>query len=166
MSTPLPQIGQAFPSFSLPAAIPNHGEIEQTVLSSADFRGQPLVIFFYPKDATSGCTIEVCNFRDEYSGFQKLGAQVVGVSRDKIGAHVRFIQNQELPYPLLADAEQTLLRACGLIANKTMYGKPVTKVLRTTFLLDENGIIERVWENVTPLGHAREVLDSLRARAA
>jgi peroxiredoxin Q/BCP len=166
MSTPIPQVGQKFPTFSLPAAIPEQGEIRQTELSTADFKDKPLVIFFYPKDATSGCTIEVCNFRDEYSGFQQIGAQVVGVSRDKIGAHVRFIQNQSLPYPLLADSEQTLLRACGLIANKTMYGKPVTKVLRTTFLLDENGIVERIWENVTPLGHAREVLDYLRARTA
>jgi peroxiredoxin Q/BCP len=151
-----------FPAFASMAAIPNGDEIEQREVSLGDFRGAPLVIFFYPKDATSGCTIEVCGFRDEYAGFEKIGALVLGVSRDKVSAHVRFIQNQGLPYPLLADPEQKLIRACNLIVNKTMYGKPVTKVLRTTFALDENGVIIKVWENVTPLGHAREVLAFLR----
>jgi peroxiredoxin Q/BCP len=162
----LPQPGQTFPAFASLAAIPAGDEIEQRELSRADFRGAPLVVFFYPKDATSGCTIEVCGFRDEYAGFEKIGAQVLGVSRDKVSAHVRFVQNQGLPYPLLADPEQKLIRACNLLVNKTMYGKPVTKVLRTTFALDENGDILKVWENVTPLGHAREVLAFLRERQA
>jgi peroxiredoxin Q/BCP len=158
---PLPQTGQKFPDFSSPVAWPDG---EQSTLSLAAFRGAPLVIFFYPKDATSGCTIEVCGFRDEYSGFQELGVQVLGVSRDKVSAHARFIQNQALPYPLLADPEQKLIRACDLLVNKTMYGKPVTKVLRTTFALDESGVVLKVWESVTPLGHAREVLSFLQER--
>ena len=154
------QSGQNLPDFQLPIALPD-GTL--STCSLADFRGAPVVIFFYPKDATSGCTIEVCGFRDAYAEFQKSGVKVLGVSRDKASTHKRFIENQNLPYPLLADAEQTLLRACNLIVNKTMYGKPVTKVLRTTFALDENGTILRVWENVTPLGHAQEVLQFLRA---
>jgi peroxiredoxin Q/BCP len=158
------QTGQPFPDFDLPVAIPSENGVQKSTLSLSALRGAPAVIFFYPKDATSGCTIEVCGFRDEYSRFQELGAQVIGVSRDKISAHVRFIENQELPYPLLADAEQTLIRACGLLKNATMYGKPVTKVLRTTFALDENGVICKVWENVMPLGHAREVVEFLRFR--
>lgn len=163
MST-LPQSGQPFPDFLLPVATPTKNGIEESTLSLADLRGAPSVIFFYPKDATSGCTIEVCGFRDEYSGFEKIGAKVLGVSRDKLSAHKRFIENQNLPYPLLADPEQTLIRACNLIVNKTMYGKPVTKVLRSTFVLDKNGVIMRAWENVTPLGHAHEVLEYLRGQ--
>ena len=157
------QSGQTFPSFQLPTALPD-GTL--STLSLSDFRGAPLVIFFYPKDATSGCTIEVCGFRDAHNEFLKAGIKVLGVSRDKASTHKRFIENQQLPYPLLADAEQVLLRACNLIVNKTMYGKPVTKVLRTTFVLDEKGKILRVWENVTPLGHAQEVLNFLSERSS
>jgi peroxiredoxin Q/BCP len=159
----IPQSGEAFPDFSLPAALPDG---TQNTFSLKNFAGNPLILFFYPKDATSGCTIEVCGFRDEYSGFQELGARVLGVSRDKVSSHQRFIENQRLPYPLLADAGQTLIHACNLLIHTTMYGKPVTKVLRTTFALDENGVVLRVWDNVSPVGHAREVLDFLRERAA
>ena len=162
---PIPQPGQTFPDFDLPAAIPSPEGTHKSALSRHDFRGAPLVIFFYPKDATCGCTTEVCGFRDEYSSFEELGAKVVGISRDKLSAHGRFIENQSLPFPLLADSEQILLRACGLIKNATMYGKPITRVLRTTFALDENGIVLRVWENVAPPGHAAEVLAFLRERA-
>lgn len=163
---PLPQVGQKFPDFSLPAAIPSAAGNTQSILSLSDFRGALSVVFFYPRDATPGCTIEVCGFRDEYSGFQEIGVPVVGVSRDKVSAHLRFIEKQELPYPLVADAEQTLLRACNLIVPKTMYGKPVTAVLRSTFVLDENGVVLRVFENVTPLGHARAVLEFVREHHA
>lgn len=157
----IPQAGDKFPDFDLPVALPGG---EQNTLSLADCAGAPLVIFFYPKDATSGCTIEVCGFRDEYSGFEAIGAKVLGVSRDKISAHKRFIENQNLPYPLLADSERVLIQACNLLVDKKMYGKPVTAVLRTTFALDENGVVLRVWENVSPLGHAREVLEFLCER--
>lgn len=160
MSNNIPQPGQTFPDFDLPVAIPQEtGDVEKSTLSLSELRGAPAVIFFYPKDATSGCTIEVCGFRDEYPNFEKLGIRLLGVSRDRISAHVRFIQDQELPYPLLADTERSLLQECNLLKDATMYGKPVTKVLRTTFLLDENGVILKTYENVTPLGHAQEVLE-------
>jgi peroxiredoxin Q/BCP len=165
MST-IPQPGQPFPDFDLPVAIPSANGVEKSTRALSDLRGAPTVLFFYPKDATSGCTVEAVGFREEYSRFQELGAPVLGVSRDKISAHVRFIENQNLPFPLLADSEQTLIRACGLLKNATMYGKPVTKVLRTTFALDENGVICKVWENVTPSGHAREVCEFLSTRSA
>ena len=158
----IPQPGQKFPDFSLPAAIPSAEGTIKSTKSLSDFKGQLLVLFFYPRDATPGCTIEVCGFRDEYPGFQEIGVPVVGVSRDKVSAHVRFIEKQELPYPLLADAELALINACHLLINKTMYGKPVTTVWRSTFILDENGIVLRVFDNVTPLGHAREVLEFVR----
>lgn len=162
----LPQVGQKFPDFSLPAAIPSAQGTNQSTLSLADFAGQLAVLFFYPRDATPGCTIEVCGFRDEYSGFEEIGVPVAGISRDKLSAHLKFIEKQALPYPLLADAEQTLIRACNLIKHKTMYGKPVTGVLRSTFVLDENGVVLRLFENVTPLGHAAEVLAFVREQIA
>lgn len=145
-----PQIGQPLPSFSLAAAIPSANGTESSTRCNADFAGKPLVLFVYPKDATSGCTLEVCGFRDLYSEFRVLDIEVVGLSRDSVGAHRKFIENQQLPFPLLADKEQTVLRAWNLIMNATMYGKPVTKVRRTTFLVDASGIVRRIWDDVLP----------------
>jgi peroxiredoxin Q/BCP len=160
MSESIPSAGQSLPAFSLPAAFPDSSE---KVLSNADFKGSPWVLFVYPKDATSGCTIEVCEFREAYAGFEKLHIPIVGLSRDKISAHHKFIKNQNLPYPLLSDAEQTFLKQLNLIAQGTMYGKPVTKVLRTTFVIDGKNKILKTFENVTPLGHAAGVLEFLQS---
>jgi peroxiredoxin Q/BCP len=160
MDNSTPQVGQPLPNFSLHAVVPGaDGSVTESTLSNTDFRGRPLVLFFYPKDATSGCTIEVCGFRDLYPEFHRLGVAIVGVSRDSIASHKRFIQNQDLPYPLLADREQEIIRGWGLLVNKTMYGKPVTGVLRNTLVVDSEGIVQRVFEKVTPLGHAQEVLE-------
>ena len=161
----IPQLGQPLPEFSLPAAVPDQdGSITETTITPADFRGKPFVLFFYPKDATSGCTIEVCGFRDLYPEFQKLGVEILGVSRDSIGSHIRFIQNQNLPYPLASDLGGELIKNWGLLVNKTMYGKPVTGVGRTTFVVDSEGIVRNVIEKVTPLGHAQEVLEMVQRR--
>lgn len=158
------QEGQPLPEFSLPAAVPQaDGGITEATITTGSLHGRPVVLFVYPKDATSGCTIEACNFRDLYDEFQQAGVQVLGLSRDNVRSHIRFIQNQKLPYPLLADDGGATIRSWGLIANKTMYGKPVTKVLRTTVVVDARGVIRRVFTNVTPLGHARQVLDAIRA---
>ncbi len=156
------QLGQPFPQFTLPAAVPQGGNIIEQTMSNDDLRGRTTVVFFYPKDATSGCTIEVCGFRDLHPEFQKLGVQVIGVSRDTVSSHKRFIANQNLPYPLIADKERVLIESLNLLVNKTMYGKPVTGVLRNTFVLNKDGDIARVFEKVTPLGHAQEVLDYVR----
>jgi len=161
MSASIPAEGQVLPSFALPAAIPSANGSGEKVLSNEDFKGSPWVLFVYPKDATSGCTIEVCEFREAFSQFEKLNVKLVGLSRDKVSAHHRFIANQNLPYPLLSDAEQTFLKQANLIKQATMYGKPVTKVLRTTFVMDADNRIVKTFENVTPLGHAREVLEFL-----
>jgi len=159
-----PQAGQPLPAFSQPATVPQvDGTVVETTLANADFKGRPLVLFFYPKDATPGCTIEVCGFRDLYPEFEKSGIQVVGVSRDTVRSHIRFTQNQQLPYPLLADPDQELVRGWDLIVNKKMYGKPVTGILRCTFVVDSQGIVRHVYEKVTPLGHAQEVLDLVRS---
>lgn len=154
-----PVLNQPFPDFSLPVALPAG---EQSTLSRAELSGKPFVLFVYPKDATSGCTIEVCGFRDLHPEFEKLNVVVLGLSRDSMRSHLRFIHNQNLPYALLADADQSTLKAWNLIQQATMYGKPVTKVLRTTYLVDGAGVLRRVWENVTPLGHAAEVLEACR----
>jgi peroxiredoxin Q/BCP len=158
----LPQEGQPMPDFKLAAAVPSKGEIQETELSLADFKGKPLVLFFYPRDATPGCTIEVCGFRDLYPEFEKLGVTVVGASRDTVRSHIKFIQNQNLPYPLLADPDQILINGWNLLVQKKMYGKPVTGVLRSTFVADGKGIVRRVFDKVTPLGHPQEVLEFVR----
>jgi len=162
MST-LPQIGQKLPEFSLPAVSQNGEGFDEMTVSNANLAGRPAVLFFYPKDATSGCTIEVCNFRDLYSEFEKIGIMVIGISRDKLSAHKKFITNQNLPYPLASDEGSKLIQEWGLLKQATMYGKPVTKVARTTFVIDGDGIVRHVFENVTPLGHAQEVLDFARS---
>lgn len=161
MSETIPSKGQ-FPTFSLPAVIPSGTDAQEKVLSNDDFKGSRWVLFVYPKDATSGCTIEVCEFREAHEEFEKLNVKLVGLSRDKVSAHHKFIANQNLPYPLISDAEQSLLKELNLIVQATMYGKPVTKVLRTTFVIDEKNQILKTFEKVTPLGHAAEVLDFLR----
>lgn len=161
MSQSIPPEGQILPSFSLPAVIPAATGSVEKVLSNEDFRGSRWVLFVYPKDATSGCTIQVCEFREAYGKFEKLGVKLVGISRDKVSAHHKFIANQNLPYPLISDADQNFLKELNLIVQATMYGKPVTKVLRTTFVMDENNHILKTFENVKPTGHAAEVLDYL-----
>ena len=160
------KVGQLLPDFALPAAVPGkNGAIEDTTITPADFLGRPLVLFFYPKDATSGCTIEVCGFRDLHPEFEKVGAAIVGVSRDSVRSHRRFIENQQLPYPLAADAGGALIKSWGLLLNATMYGKPVTKVARSTFVVDGTGVVRRIYEKVTPFGHAQEVLELVRSIA-
>lgn len=162
MSKSIPSAGQILPTFSLPAAFPAANGSPEKVLSNEDFNGSRWVLFVYPKDATSGCTIEVCEFREAYAEFEKLDVKIVGLSRDKLSAHHKFIADQNLPYPLISDADQDFLRALNLITQATMYGKPITKVLRTTFVMDSNNSILKTYENVVPLGHAAEVLDLLR----
>lgn len=155
-----PQIGATLPSFSLPAILPDGSE---TVLSNENFAGRVLVLFVYPKDATSGCTIEAQGFRDWYHEFEKLNVAVVGLSRDSLGAHKKFIADQKLPFALLSDKSQTLLKSWNLITNATMYGKPVTKVSRDTLIVDRNGIVRHILRKVTPLDHAQQVLELVRA---
>ena len=157
-----PQSGQPLPAFTLPAVVQTGDGFDEVTLSNASFAGRVWVLFFYPKDATSGCTIEVCSFRDRYAEFEKLGVTIVGVSRDKLSAHRRFIENQTLPYPLASDKGAALMQSWGLLKQGTMYGKPVTKVARTTLVVDEEGMVRRVFENVTPAGHAAQVLEFVK----
>ncbi len=144
--------GQRFPDFSLV------NQDDQAVTLN-DLLGSPTVVFFYPKDDTSGCTIEACEFRDALPQFT--GAKVVGVSPDSAKSHTKFRAKFSLNYDLLADTEQTLCKACGVWVEKSMYGKKYMGVERTTFLLDANGDIVRIWRKVKPEGHAEEVRTAL-----
>lgn len=163
MDQKTPQVGKKLPDFSMPAVIPGaDGSIAETTVTPKNLHGRPLVLFFYPRDATPGCTVEVCSFRDAYKEFEKIGVTVLGVSRDTVKSHIKFIQNQGLPYGLAADKDAELIKAWGLLVNKTMYGKPVTGVARTTYVVDSEGTVRHIFEKVTPLGHAAQVLDIVR----
>lgn len=127
-------------------------------VSLKDFKGQKLVIFFYPKDMTPTCTVEACNLRDNYDALQKKGIQVVGVSPDDEKSHIKFIDKHELPYTLLADPEQEMLNKYGVWGEKSMYGRKYMGVLRTTFLINEEGKIHDVISKVEAKNHAAQIL--------
>lgn len=161
------RVGQPFPAFSLPAVLArSDGELETVTLDNAAFAGQSFVLFVYPRDATSGCTLEACGFRELYPRFQELGVAIVGLSRDGLGPHRRFIANQQLPYPLLSDEKGPWLSEHGLIYQASMYGKAVSKVARTSFWVNGDGVVQHIWEKVSPPGHAEEVLEHLQSAAA
>ena len=143
--------GDQAPDFSGPN---QNGE----TISLGDFKGQKLVIFFYPKDNTPTCTEEACNLRDNYGLLKKNGYAVVGVSADSQRKHQNFIKKFDLPFPLIADTEQTMLNAYGVWGEKQMFGKKYMGIFRTTFVVDENGKIERIISKVTAKDHAAQIL--------
>lgn len=128
--------------------------------SLADFKGQKIVLYFYPKDNTSGCTQEACDFRDNFNRITSK-ATVVGVSPDSIKSHLKFKENHDLNFVLLSDPEHTLSEAFGAWGEKSMYGKKYMGIIRSTFILDENGSIIKEWHKVKVKGHVDEVLSSL-----
>ncbi len=154
-----PVIGQSVPPFSL-AAIDYRGA--QSVVSPESLAGKPFVLFVYPRDNTPGCSVEACNFRDLWQEFRELGVEILGLSRDSVRSHGHFIKKNELPYRLLADERRELIGPWGLIINAQMYGKDVTKTARTTYFFDGAGIVREIWEEVTPPGHAAQVLEWVR----
>jgi len=129
----------------------------------ADFKGRRLVLYFYPKDNTSGCTAEACSLRDHYAELQGKGFEVVGVSKDSAASHQKFKEKYELPFPLIADVDHTLLEAMGAWGEKNMYGKKTMGTIRTTFIINEEGIIEQVFsgKQVKTKVHAEQILDTL-----
>lgn len=126
-----------------------------------DFKGRPVVLYFYPKDDTSGCTTEACGFRDSWRAVQAAGAAVLGVSPDGVASHQKFKRKYELPFSLLADEDHAVAEAYGAWGEKSMYGRKYFGVLRTTYLIDPRGKIVQVFEKVKPRGHAAEVLAAL-----
>lgn len=126
----------------------------------SDFAGQKLVLYFYPKDSTSGCTTEACNLRDNYSELRCQGYAVVGVSVDDEKSHLKFIDKNELPFPLIADTDKTLVEQFGVWGEKKMYGRSYMGTFRTTFIIDENGIITKIIspKEIKVKEHAAQIL--------
>jgi peroxiredoxin Q/BCP len=126
----------------------------------SDFQGRKVVLYFYPKDNTSGCTAEACSLRDGFQELQAKGYEVVGVSKDSAASHQKFKAKHQLPFPLIADVDHTLLEAMGAWGEKTMYGKKVFGTIRTTFVIDEQGFIERIFtgKQVNTKEHASQLL--------
>jgi peroxiredoxin Q/BCP len=127
----------------------------------SDFRGKPVVLFFYPKDDTPGCTVEASGFRDVYSEFEERGAVVLGISPDNEASHVRFKEKYELPFTLLADPEHEVAEQYGVWGEKNYAGKKYMGISRTTFVIDADGNLVKAMQNVKPDGHAEKVLDVL-----
>ncbi len=133
---------------------------DETVRLS-DLRGQKVILYFYPKDDTSGCTTEACEFRDRLPDIESRGATVLGVSPDSVKSHQKFKAKYELPFTLLADRDHKVAEAYGAWGEKKMYGKTYDGILRTTFLIDEKGVIAEVFSKVKPKGHGDQVLNAL-----
>ncbi|MGC1782544.1 MAG: thioredoxin-dependent thiol peroxidase [Acidobacteriaceae bacterium] len=134
---------------------------EQTV-QLKDFTGKPVVLFFYPKADTPGCTIEACGFRDTFAKLQKAGAVVLGISRDTPKAQKKFQEKYDLPYPLLSDVDEKVCNQFDVLREKNMYGKKVIGIERTTFLIGPDQRLLKVFRKVKPEGHAEEVLEAIR----
>ena len=126
------------------------------------FTGQAVVLYFYPKDHTPGCTTESMQFRDKHKDFLKAGAVVFGVSRDNMASHDKFRQNLELPFELIADTEEKLCHMFGVVKNKIMYGKKVKGIERSTFLIDAGGVLRAEWRGIKVAGHVDEVLKAVK----
>ena len=149
-------IGKKVPSFKLAATG------DQT-LKLSDFKGKKLVIYFYPKDNTSGCTTEGQNFRDNYGKFKRAKTMVLGVSRDSVKSHENFKAKQEFPFDLLSDDEEVLCNLFDVIKEKMNYGKKYMGIERSTFLLDEKGVLRQEWRKVKVASHVDEVLAAAKA---
>ena len=152
----IPEVGTLAPDFTL------HTDRDEPLLLSA-LRGRPVVLYFYPKDDTSGCTTESCEFRDTVPRFDKVDARVLGISPDPVKSHVKFRDKYGLNFPLLADVEHAVAEQYGVWQEKSMYGRKYWGVARTTFIIDAAGRIARVFEKVKPAGHASEVADAVAA---
>lgn len=129
------------------------------LISLSDFKGKKVVLYFYPKDNTSGCTAEACNLNDNYPSFLDKGYEVIGVSPDSEASHQKFIEKYQLQFNLIADTEKKILEAYGVWAEKKMYGRTYMGVLRTTFIIDEQGIIESIISKVNTKNHTAQILD-------
>ena len=148
--------GKAVKDFSLPST--GGGTFKRS-----DLRGKKLVVYFYPKDNTPGCTVEGTDFRDRYKEFTRAGAEVVGISRDSLKSHEGFKAKMKFPFELLSDADESACALFGVMKMKNMYGKKVRGIERSTFVLDGEGAIAREWRGVKVPGHVEEVLNFVKA---
>ena len=148
------EIGTKAPDFTLPD---QNGDIH----SLSDYRGKKVILYFYPKDNTSGCTKQACGFAELYPQFREKGAVVLGVSKDSVASHKKFEQNHGLPFTLLSDTERTIIEAYGAWQEKKNYGKITMGVVRTTYLIDENGIIATAVTNVKATENPEQMLKTI-----
>lgn len=148
------QVGDSMPSFELP-------DQQGKLVKSSDFAGKPLVVYFYPKDDTPGCTKEACSFRDTFKEYHDRGIIVIGISADTPQAHGKFASKYNLPFILLSDTEKSVIKAFGAWGEKKMYGKSYEGIIRSTFVIDGQGKIKKVFPKVKPEDHAKEVLEAL-----
>ncbi|HET7023701.1 MAG TPA: thioredoxin-dependent thiol peroxidase [Gemmatimonadales bacterium] len=152
----MPKPGTKAPAFSLPAD-------DGSTVSLKDLKGKWVVLYFYPKDDTTGCTVEACEFRDSWAAVRRAGAVVLGISPDGVASHGKFKAKYRLPFRLLADTDHAVADAYGVWGEKSMYGRRYLGILRTTFLIDGSGKVARVFEKVRPRGHAAQILEALQA---
>jgi thioredoxin-dependent peroxiredoxin len=148
------QVGDTAPEFTLPSHDGSH-------LSLGDFRGKKVVLYFYPKNDTPGCTTQACDLRDNLSSIQAADAVVLGVSPDPVESHVKFREKFNLNFPLLSDHDHKAAEAYGVWKEKSMYGRKFWGIERSTFLIDENGVVQDAWRNVKAKGHALKVREAL-----
>ena len=149
-------LGDKAPDFTLPTD--GNGSVTLSKL-----RGKPVVLYFYPKDDTSGCTTEACGFRDSFPDYGKTGAVVIGVSRDSVASHDKFKQKHGLPFTLASDAEGKVTEDYGVWVEKSMYGRKYMGIDRSTFLIDKDGVVRGAWRKVKVPGHVGEVLKAVQA---
>ncbi|MES2907943.1 MAG: peroxiredoxin [Pseudomonadota bacterium] len=153
------EIGQQVPEFSVASTG------SKPVVSLSSLAGRKIVLYFYPKDATPGCTLEGQQFRDLYSQFQALDCDIFGISRDTLKLHEKFRSAECFPFDLLSDSDETLCRLFDVIKTKNMYGKQVQGIERSTFVIDGQGVLRQEWRKVKADGHAAEVLNAVQALA-
>ena len=149
-------VGDKAPDFTLPTD--GNGSV-----SLAKLRGKPVVLYFYPKDDTSGCTAEACGFRDSFPDYGKTGAMVIGVSRDSVASHDKFKKKHGLPFILAADQDGKVCESYGVWVEKSMYGRKYMGIDRSTFLIDRDGVVRGAWHKVKVPGHVGEVLKAAKA---
>lgn len=131
-------------------------------ISSKDLLGSNVVLYFYPKDDTPGCTVEACGFRDNLPKFKRMNAKVYGVSKDSLKSHAKFADKYELPFTLISDEDGSICEAFGVWAEKSLYGRKYMGIERATFLFDDKGVIRRIWNKVKVAGHVEEVLEAVK----
>ena len=149
------KIGEKVPEFSLPST-------GNKTVELSELKGKNIIIYFYPKDATPGCTIEGQNFRDNIRKFSSLNTVVLGVSRDKISSHEKFKKNQKFPFDLLSDEDEKLCKIFNVMKEKNMYGRKFFGIERSTFLIDKKGILRNEWRKVKVKDHVSDVLQTLK----
>ena len=151
------EVGTKAPEFTLP-------DKDGNPVSLTDFAGKKVVLYFYPKDNTPGCTRQACAFAEAYGEFKKINAVVIGVSKDSVASHQKFAEKHGLPFILLSDPELTTIQAYGVWQEKKLYGKVSMGVVRSTFVINENGMIEKAMPKVKPDTNAAEILEYLTAK--